>query len=189
MRAGLRRFMAKIILLLSGWKLEGVVPDIGKCVIIGAPHTSYWDFFFGMLYKFYYGLNIHFLVKQELFRFPFRWMFFWIGGIPVNRGKHDHLVAKLSEKIRKSDNFYLAIAPEGSRKAVMVWKRGFYHIAKESGVPIVLGYMDYRRKVVGVGPVFYPGEDIEKDMEEIKQFYSTIQARYPANFYLPHRRH
>ncbi len=99
------------------------------------------------------------------------------------------MVDHLGEKLKNSEQFYLAIAPEGSRKEVMVWKRGFYHIAKKAGVPIVLGYMDYRRKVVGVGPVFYPGADIEKDMREIAIFYSTIQAKYPANFYLPVDRH
>lgn len=180
-----QKLLARLCLFISGWKVEGEIPDLRKCVIIGAPHTTYWDFFFGMLYKLYYGLNIQFLIKKELLRFPFRWFFHWIGGIPVDRRKHDNLVDQLGEKMINSDSFYLAIAPEGSRKAVMVWKRGFYHIAKKAGVPIVLGYMDYRRKVVGVGPVFYPGADIEKDMQEIALFYSTIQAKYPANFYLP----
>ncbi|MFA6128855.1 MAG: lysophospholipid acyltransferase family protein [Bacteroidales bacterium] len=189
MRARFQKLFARICLLITGWKLEGMVPDLPRCVIIGAPHTSNWDFFFGMLYKFYYGLNIHFLIKRELFRFPFRWVFRYIGGIPVDRRKHDHLVDKFTEKMKHSGSFYLAIAPEGSRKEVMVWKRGFYHIAKKAGVPIVLGYMDYRRKVVGVGPVFYPGDDIEKDMREIALFYSTIQAKFPGNFYLPVDRH
>jgi 1-acyl-sn-glycerol-3-phosphate acyltransferase len=130
-------------------------------------------------------LNIHFLIKRELFRFPFRWVFRYIGGIPVDRRKHQNLVEQLGEKIKNSEDFYLAIAPEGSRKEVMVWKRGFYHIAKKAGVPIVLGYMDYRRKVVGVGPVFYPGPDIDEDMKAIARFYCTIQAKYPGNFYLP----
>jgi 1-acyl-sn-glycerol-3-phosphate acyltransferase len=172
MRSYFQKLAAKLCLFVSGWKLEGKIPDLRKCVIIGAPHTSNWDFFFGVLYKLYYGLNIHFLIKKELFRFPFRWVFRYIGG-----------------KIINSEDFHLAIAPEGSRKAVMVWKRGFYHIAKKAGVPIVLGYMDYRRKVVGVGPVFYPGTDIEEDMKNIALFYSTIQAKYPANFYLPVDRH
>jgi len=185
MRSYFQKMLARICLFVSGWKLEGEIPDLRKCVIIGAPHTSYWDFFFGMLYKLYYGLNIQFLIKQELFRFPYRWLFHWIGGIPVDRKKHGNLVEKLSEKIKNSKDFYLAIAPEGSRKAVTVWKRGFYHIAKKAGVPIVLGYMDYRRKVVGVGPVFYPGADIEKDMREIARFYSAIQAKYPGYFDLP----
>ena len=189
MRSLLQKLLAKVCLLLTGWKLEGEIPDLRKCVIIGAPHTSNWDFFFGMVYKLYYGLNIHFLIKKELFRFPFHWVFYWIGGIPVDRRKHDNMVEHLGEKILKSEDFYLAIAPEGSRKEVRVWKRGFYHIARKAGVPIVLGYMDYRRKVVGVGPVFYPGTDIEKDMKEIAFFYSKIQAKYPGNFYLPAERH
>jgi 1-acyl-sn-glycerol-3-phosphate acyltransferase len=189
MRSFFQKLLAKFFLAITGWRLEGEIPHVNKCVIIGAPHTSNWDFFFGMLYKLYYGLNIQFLIKKELFRFPFRWVFHYIGGIPVNRRKHDNMVELLGEKILNSESFYLAIAPEGSRKEVMVWKRGFYHIAKKAGVPIVLGYMDYRRKVVGVGPVFYPTDDIESDMMKIALFYSTIQAKYPANFYLPVDRH
>jgi len=185
MRSFFHKLFAQLCLLITGWRLEGQIPDLRKCVIIGAPHTSNWDFFFGVLYKLYYNLNINFLIKKELFRFPFRWVFHYIGGIPVDRRKHDHLVDHLSEKMKNSKDFYLAIAPEGSRKQVIVWKRGFYHIAKKAGVPIILGYMDYRRKVVGVGPVFYPGADIDADMKEIALFYSTIQAKFPGNFYLP----
>jgi 1-acyl-sn-glycerol-3-phosphate acyltransferase len=185
MKTFLQRNLARFFLMITGWRLEGVIPEVQKCVIIGAPHTSNWDFFFGMLYKLYYGLNMHFLMKKELFLFPFRWVFRWIGGIPVDRKKRYNLVEQLGEKMKHSTSFYLAIAPEGTRREVMVWKRGFYHIAKTAGVPIILGYMDYRRKVVGVGPVFYPGADIESDMKEIIGFYADIQARYPGNFYLP----
>lgn len=177
--------LVRLLLRITGWRLEGKIPEVSKCVIIGAPHTSNWDFFFGMLYKLYYGLNIHFLMKQELFRFPFRWVFHWIGGIPVDRSAHHNMVENLGEKMKNSETFYLAIAPEGTRKEVMVWKRGFYHIARKAGVPIILAYMDYRRKVVGIGPVFYPGTDAEKDMKEIIGFYADIQAKYPGNFYLP----
>jgi 1-acyl-sn-glycerol-3-phosphate acyltransferase len=180
-----QRGIASVLLFLTGWRLEGEIPSFKKCVIIGAPHTSNWDFFFGMIYKFYYGLNVHFLMKKELFRFPFKKLFAWMGGIPVNRLKHDNMVDKLGETILNSESFYLTIAPEGTRKAVSVWKRGFYHIAKKAGVPIVLGYMDYQRKVVGVGPVFYPGNDIESDMSEIASFYSTVTAKYPDQFCLP----
>ena len=112
MRPHLRKLLASLCLLVSGWKLEGEIPDLRKCVIIGAPHTSNWDFFFGMVYKLYYRLNIHFLIKRELFRFPFRWVFRYIGGIPVDRRKHQNLVEQLGEKIKNSEDFYLAIAQE-----------------------------------------------------------------------------
>ena len=180
-----QRGLANILLLITGWRLEGKIPDLRKCIIIGAPHTSNWDFFFGMIYKLHYGLNIHFLMKKELFRFPFKRLLSWMGGISVDRHKHDNLVDKLGEKILNSNSFYLALAPEGSRKAVKVWKRGFYHIARKAGVPIVLGYMDYGRKVIGVGPVFHPGSDIQRDMDEIARFYSEITAKFPDQFILP----
>jgi 1-acyl-sn-glycerol-3-phosphate acyltransferase len=184
-----QRQLARLMLWVSGWHLEGSFPDISKCVIIAAPHTSNWDFFYGFVFKLYYGLNMHFLIKKELFRFPFRWFFCWIGGIPVDRSKHGHLVEKLGRKIRRSDSFFLTVSPEGTRKEVYFWKRGFYHIAREAGVPILPGYVDYRRKVVGVGPLFHPGTDMEKDLNEIVSFYSSIQATYPGNFYLPDQKH
>ena len=176
------RQFARLLLLVSGWKLEGKVPDLRKCVIIGAPHTSNWDFFFGLLYKMYYGLNIHFLMKEELFRFPHKFFFKYIGGIPVNRGKKNNLVETLYECFTQKEDFYLAITPEGTRNRVKEWKRGFYYIARKANVPIVLAYMDYGRKVVGVGQVFYPGKDIEADMLEIKGFYAQIQAKFPEQF-------
>ena len=181
----MQRGMARILILISGWKLEGKIPEIRKCVIIGAPHTSNWDFYFGMIYKLYYGLNIHFLMKKELFQFPAGILLKWIGGIPVDRQRHNNLVEQLGETIRKSHSFYLALAPEGTRKAVKIWKRGFYHIAKAANVPIVLAYMDYNRKVVGVGPLFYPGSDIQRDMQAIAEFYSHITPKYPDQFHLP----
>ncbi|HBB91782.1 MAG TPA: acyltransferase [Bacteroidales bacterium] len=180
-----QRILSRILLGITGWRLEGTIPDLRKCVIIGAPHTSNWDFFFGMIYKLNYGLNIHFLMKKELFRFPFKRMLTRMGGIPVDREKHGQLVRRLGERIRSADSFFLAIAPEGTRKAVKIWKRGFYHIAKAAEVPIILGYMDYHRKVVGVGPVFYPGPDITSDMNAIADFYSSITAKFPDQFLLP----
>lgn len=181
----LLKLLAHILLQLSGWKLEGEIPDLNKCVIIGAPHTSNWDMFFGLLYKMYYNLNIKFLMKEELFRFPLNIFFSWIGGIPVNRGKKNNLVETLYQKFTQKENFYLALTPEGTRNKVKQWKRGFYYIAKKANVPIVLGYMDYGRKVAGVGPVFYPGNDIEKDMAAIRSFYKSVQAKFPEHYSLP----
>ncbi|MEA1876867.1 MAG: lysophospholipid acyltransferase family protein [Bacteroidota bacterium] len=181
-----RKQLARLLLFISGWRLEGEVPVLNKCVIIGAPHTSNWDFFFGLIYKMYYGLNIQFLMKEELFRFPMNVFFNRIGGIPVKRGQKNNLVEILTQRFTHKDNFYLALAPEGTRGRVKQWKRGFYYIATKAKVPIVLGYMDYGRKVVGVGPVFYPGNDIEKDMSEITNFYTTIQAKFPDHFSFPH---
>jgi len=181
----LQKKIAMLLLLISGWKLEGTIPALKKSVIIGAPHTSNWDFYFGMLYKMYYGINIHFLMKKELFRFPFGPLLKWIGGIPVDRSKHDNLVDRLSHTIAESDSFHLAIAPEGTRKLNRIWKRGFYHIAKKASVPIVMAYMDYRRKKVGVGPVLIPGDNISADMMTIVHFYEGIVPKYPSQFGLP----
>jgi len=181
----LQRSLANLLLFLSGWKIEGELSDLKKCVIIGAPHTSNWDFFYSMIYAFYFGLDIHFLMKQELFRFPFRWFFSCIGGIPINRKKSEKKVDLLCEQMKNADHYYLAMSPEGSRKAVSKWKSGFYYIAKQADVPIALGYFDYGKRVVGIGPIFYPSGNFDLDMNKILQFYSTKQAKFPQNFYHP----
>jgi len=181
--------LARLLLFISGWTLEGDIPSLDKCVIIGAPHTSNWDLFFGLISKMYYGLNIHFLMKDELFRFPMNLVFNRIGGIPVKRGQKNNLVEILYQRFTQKENFYLALSPEGTRGKVKQWKRGFYYIARKASVPIVLAYMDYGRKVVGVGPVFYPGKDIERDMLEIKNFYASVQPKFPDNFSLTHDIH
>lgn len=133
----------------------------------------------------HFGLPIHFLMKRELFHFPIGIFMKWIGGIPVDRQQHNDLVIWLGDKIKGSALFYLAISPEGTRKKVNVWKRGFYHIAIRADVPIVMAYMDYRRRVVGVGPVFTPGNDIEADMNYIAEFYSHVVPKFPDRFELP----
>jgi len=183
----LEKQFARFLLLVTGWQLEGEVPDLKKCIIIGAPHTSNWDFFFGFLYKMYFGLNIHFLMKHELFQFPFGMFFRAVGGIPVDRHKKNNLVETLYVKFSQAKNFYLALSPEGTRNKVKEWKRGFYYIAKKANVPIVMAYMDYERKVVGVGQVFYPGKSIEEDMAAIKEYYGKIQAKFPEKFSFEHK--
>ncbi|MFO7616621.1 MAG: 1-acyl-sn-glycerol-3-phosphate acyltransferase [Bacteroidales bacterium] len=180
----LSRGFASLLLWVTGWKVEGNLNGIRKCVIIGAPHTSNWDLFYGMLFKLYFGLEIRFLMKKELFRFPLNYFYRFLGGIPVDRSIHTNLVSTLAERISRAEKFRLVITPEGTRKKNCTWKKGFYYIAREAGIPLVLGFLDYRRKIAGVGKILQPGSDMESDLNEIRSFYSGITAKYPDKFCL-----
>ena len=181
---GLSRGFANCLLWITGWKIEGNLNGIEKCVIIGAPHTSNWDMFYGMLFKMYLGLEIRFLMKKELFRFPMNYFYRFLGGIPVDRSIHTNLVSTLVEKIGKAGKFRLVITPEGTRKKNCTWRKGFYYIARDARIPLALGFLDYKRKIAGVGKIFLPGQDLESDLNEIRRFYSGITAKYPEKFCL-----
>ena len=166
--------LSKFLLYLAGWKVEGGLPDLPKFVLIGAPHTSNWDFVMFLGVIFYLRANASFMGKAEIFRGPFGAFFRWCGGVPVDRTKSSGLVEQMVQACEKSDHFILTIAPEGTRHKVGEWKRGFYHIAKGAGIPVVIAIINGRRKVVEIGKIFHPTEDIEADMKTIQGFYANI---------------
>ena len=177
-------YLARFFMMLFGWRVEGTLPDLPKFVLIGAPHTSNWDFilFLGLIFTL--RANVHFMGKAELFRFPVGWFFRYCGGIPVDRKKSTGLVDQMVKACSESDNFILTIAPEGTRHHVVEWKRGFYHIAKSAGIPIVMGIVDGRHKVVRVGQIFQPGNDIEEDMKHIQEFFKGVVGINPRRKYI-----
>lgn len=173
------KLLAKIIFSISGWRTAGQVPALKKFVAIAAPHTSNMDFIYGMCAKFILGIKLQYLGKKELFRFPFGFIFRALGGIPVDRSSSQNLVAQVIDAFNRHQHFILAMAPEGTRSYSPEWKKGFYYIASGAKVPIVLCYLDFEKKVAGIGPTFYPTGNMEKDMEEIKNFYRNIKGKYP----------
>ena len=114
----LLRLISNSILRMTGWSVEGKLPDLPKYILVGAPHTSNWDFvlFLGIIFKL--KVNVKFMGKAELFRSPFGWFFYWCGGIPVDRKKSQGLVEQMVDACGKSENFILTIAPEGTRHHV-----------------------------------------------------------------------
>lgn len=179
------RIFAWFILKLMGWKITSVMPPgTKKCVIAVAPHTSYWDFVIGRLAYWYMGIKARFLIKKEAFRFPVKRLLKNMGGIPVDRGKSRKMVEQVVELFNQADSFILVITPEGTRKPVKHWKKGFYYIALQARVPIALGYVDYKKKEGGVGKVIYPDGNINEQMKEIKAFYRGKTGKYPENFFL-----
>ena len=167
------------ILRLSGWTLAGQLPaDQPKCVLIAAPHTSNWDLPYTLMVAFALRLNVYWMGKQQLFRKPFGPMMRWLGGIAVDRTQSTNLVSASARAIRAADGaLCLVVPPEGTRSKTRQWKTGFYWIAHEAGVPIVMAYMDYPRKLSGLGPVFRPTGNIEADMIEIKAYYAQFKGK------------
>jgi 1-acyl-sn-glycerol-3-phosphate acyltransferase len=179
LRAGSRGFLR-----LNGWTVEGSLPvEARKCVLIAAPHTSNWDLPYTLMVAFVLHLNIYWMGKHSLFAFPFGPVMRWLGGIAVDRSRNTNLVSASAMALKAADGpVQLVVPPEGTRGHMTHWKTGFYYIALEAGVPIVLAYMDYARKVSGLGPVFVPTGDIDADMAEIKRFYAGVQGRRPQHF-------
>ena len=178
------RHAANMALFLAGWRVDGNLPNLSKFVLIGAPHTSNWDFLLFLGVIFHLRTSVRFMGKAELFRWPFGWFFRWCGGIPVDRTRSQGLVEQMGRACRESENFILTIAPEGTRHTVSEWKLGFYHIAKSAGIPIVMAVVDGGKKVVGIGQVFYPTENMEQDLKTIKGFFTGIVGINPRKKYI-----
>jgi 1-acyl-sn-glycerol-3-phosphate acyltransferase len=172
--------LSKIVPRLFGWRAEGTLPDLPKFVVVGAPHTSYWDFVMFMGLAFQFRADPRYMGKSELFRWPVSGFFRWCGGYPVDRSKSQGLVEQMVDAFRESERFILVITPEGTRSKVNEWKTGFYHIAKGAGVPIVLGFIDGARKVYGLGKTFFPTDNMEADMKAIQGYYAGMVGVHPS---------
>jgi 1-acyl-sn-glycerol-3-phosphate acyltransferase len=162
----------------SGWRLEGELPDVAKLVLIVAPHSSWWDGIFGLLFKVALGIDITFMAKRELFRWPLGPLLRSLGGVPIRRAAPGDVVAQMVERFRASERLWLGIEPEGTRKAVAKWKSGFWHIARQVGVPILPAYFDYPRKVIGLGPLFWPTDDKDADLAALRAFYAPFKGKH-----------
>ena len=180
----LLRGISIAFLKLNGWKVEGSLPPQAvKSVLIAAPHTSNWDLPYTLMVAFALRLNVYWMGKESLFKPPFRGVMMWLGGIPVNRAAASNLVAASAAAIQAADGpLQLIVPPEGTRSKARYWKTGFYYIALGAQVPIVMAYMDYARKVSGLGPVFVPTGDVEADMATIKAFYAPFKGKNPDQF-------
>lgn len=172
------RTLSLLILKLCGWKVTGALPaDLKKAVFIAAPHTSNWDLPFTLFVAFALRLKIYWMGKEEIFKPPFQGVMMWLGGISVQRVAATNMVTASANALSAVDDLILVVAPEGTRSKALYWKTGFYYIAHSAQVPIVMAFLDYERKVGGVGPVLYPCGDIEKDMVVIKDFYKGIKGK------------
>ena len=173
--------VARILLRLGGWTPVGGTIPVPRAVIIAAPHTSNWDGIWGLVYRVAVGLDIHFFAKDTLFWFPLGLVLRSLGGVPLDRDRPGDAVPLAIAALRDNAHYYFGLAPEGTRRRKDYWKTGFYRIARDAGVPIVLGFLDYGRKRLGTGPVMELTGDVDRDMARIRAFYEDITGRHPAN--------
>ena len=168
----LARFAFMIFMRLFGWRVEGAMPSDRKMVILAAPHRSNWDLMFMLGSAFYYRVPVHWLGKKSLVEGPFGWVMRWWGCLPVDRSQSTSIVEQVAAAYAARDEMAVVVAPEGTRANVSEWKTGFYMIARAAQVPISFGYLNYQRKVGGIGGSIHPTGDYVSDMDEILQYYS-----------------
>ncbi len=173
------------LLRAMGWTAATGPVKESKAIILGVPHTSMWDFV--VSYLFYTSLNAgqaKIMIKKDIFWGPLGWILRKLGGIPVDRTNSTTLVRSLVEELEKEDHFILAIAPEGTRKAVKKWKSGYHLMAKAANVPVYLGFFDWGTKRIGVGEKFELTDDAKADTAKIQQIYESMHlvGKHPEGY-------
>jgi len=173
------RFLSHIYLKAFGWRIEGNNSLDQRFVMIAAPHTSNWDLPMMLAIVFVFRIKLYWFGKDALFHFPRGAFFRWLGGIAINREKANNMVEQSVKLFAEHEKLVLVIPPEGTRKSVRYWKSGFYHIAHGAQVPIVLGFIDFKRKIAGTGGTFHTTGDVVEDMKLIRLFYAGITGKNP----------
>jgi 1-acyl-sn-glycerol-3-phosphate acyltransferase len=169
---------------LSGWRVVGEYPEQARrCVMIAAPHTSNWDLPMALMGAFYWRLNVYWLGKQSIFKFPFGGVMRWLGGVAVDRSKTNNLTQTVGEALAATTGqAQLIVPPEGTRGKVTEWKTGFYYIAQAAQLPIFLAYTDYEKKEIGHFGLFTPTGDVQADIACIRAKYASVKGKNPQQF-------
>ena len=175
---GKRRQLCRLALRLAGWGLGGEFPDTDKLVLIVAPHSSWWDGFWGLLVKVAIGANVRFMAKRELFAPPLGGLLRALGGMPIDRSAAAGVVEQMVAQFTRRDALWLGIAPEGTRKAVPRWKTGFWHIARGAGVPLLPVAFDYPSKTIVIGTPLDTSADMDADIARLRAFYAPFKGRH-----------
>ena len=180
----MKKALAKFVNFITGWHVN--VPEeyrLKKAVMIAAPHTSNWDLIHALPGLWLGGYRPRFFIKDDFKKIPVvNWLLKWVGAIWVNRKKNNNLIKHSVDMLNNENELILLVPAEGTRSAVPKWKLGFYYIAKDANLPILLSYLDYDKKEAGVGKIVYPTDDFEKDMLEIENFYKNITPKHPKNY-------
>jgi len=179
------RFISRYVLIkILGWKINGEFPDIRKSIVIFAPHTSYYDALYGKLFLNETGINHIFLSKKELFVFPMNILMKWFGSIPVRGVAGKNAIYEVSEILEGAQSMHIVLSPEGTMSKVTKWNIGFYYLAWKANIPIVVGYIDYKKKEIGVKGVIYNLENVNTVINQITEMYKDVTAKHPENFSL-----
>lgn len=182
----LRRSLARLLLRAARWHTVGTVPERG--VLVGAPHTSNWDWVLTLLLSWVYGIRIRLLVKRELFRGPLGWLLRATGAVALDRQNPGPTIRELLAEAEGDEPFVLGFAAEGTRGRGEYWKSGFYRIAQQTGLPITLAFLDAPSRTVGWGPTFHPSGNVRADMDLIRAFYADKTGIKPEGFTPPRLR-
>ena len=175
------RAISIVILKILGWQTRGGELPHQKFVLIGAPHTSNWDFPLMLMVVLKLRLRVFWMGKHTLFPFPFLGLMKWLGGIPINRSASHNVVRETVRQFKANTDLVVLVPPEGTRSKVARWKTGFYHIASMAEVPILMGYVNAEKKEAGFADFFYPTGDVEGDLEKIREFYHPIKGLIADN--------
>jgi 1-acyl-sn-glycerol-3-phosphate acyltransferase len=176
------RALARGVLRLAGWRIEGVAPPVPKLVLVGAPHTTNLDFALAKLTAAALGVRLCWVGKASLFRGPFGWIGRRLGGIAVDRGTSAGFVAAMVEEFRRRDRFYLALMPAGTRSAPDSWRSGFYYIARDARVPLYPVAFDWEHRTMRLGPLLHPRaeESFEDALPQIRSHFAGVRGRRDA---------
>lgn len=175
------------IVKLSGWKLRlpesGTRPELKRCIFVVAPHTAVADFTVGAAYLWSLDVNGHVFIKKEFFRWPVKRLMLKNGCIPIDRGnRHNDIIGTAVREFAKGGTFSIALTPEATRKPVNRWKRGFWEIAHQAGVPLIPAFIDFGKKEVSLGEAIWTTDDYEADLMKIRRMYKKEMAKYPEKF-------
>jgi 1-acyl-sn-glycerol-3-phosphate acyltransferase len=181
-RSRVLRAVGRAVLRAFGWRLDVCVPDEPKLVVIAAPHTSNWDFVFGLGAILAVEVDLHWFGKHTIFNGPWGGIFRALGGIAIDRGAPGGVVRQTAQAFTDNAQLIIGLAPEGTRARGTQWKHGFYHLAHSAGVPVLAAYIDHQRKIVGTGPVFRTTGDWDRDIAPVAAFYKASMAKVPAHF-------
>lgn len=181
----MKKTIGKLFYKLKGWKLDVTVPvdNISKCVLVAAPHTTNWDFFYTIFAFWDLGIPLKFFIKDSWTKPWYGFLIKNLGGIGINRQQRSNMVDYAADLLKNNENLYMLNTPEGSRSRAEKWKTGFYYIAKEANVPIVLAYCDYEKKMAGIGKVISIENKTKVEvLIEIEDFYRNVKGKFPENY-------
>ena len=175
----MKKWIARKILYLAGWKIDPTNPPHARCVLIAAPHTSNWDFPMMILFMNAFGIEIKWMGKDSIFIGPLGYFLRRLGGIPITRSRSNKLVNQMIELFAQTEQLMLVVPAEGTRSRTENWKSGFYHIALGADVPVLPTFLDYGNKQGGFGTLIKLTGSITADMDVIRAFYEPYSGKYP----------
>jgi len=176
------RQVCRLILATGGWRVRGDWPDAPRAVMVAAPHTSNWDGFWMLAAAGYYQVKLRWMGKKALVDHPLGALVRWLGCVPIDRDSANDVVEQMGAAFASSDRLVLGVAPEGTRSHAVEWKSGFYRIAHQGGVPLILSVLDYGQRTIRIDGLFRPTGDYEADLPLIQAGYADARGRHKGRF-------